>query len=444
MSPGTVAALALTVLVVIGLGLVIPRLTGDIRLQGSQGAIVLTADGIPVMEVRDIPLSSASPGPTPTASPAPTRAAAAVTAASTAAASPKRTPRPVVTASPSPTPMTERRLRLVFAGTAALEGDVRQSGYYQEAKAYDFSEILSALRTDLTADISLVTLENLIFPARKVSDLIAPAQVMPMLSGAGFNTVALGFPKAYQYGADAVTETLSAAEIAGLRAVGLCGAEEDWPPALLETGGVRTALLHYTDSVDKTGKNLMKKAGTAWALPLAEQAERDIRAAKTAGAELVIVSLRWGTPGKTKPTAKQEALAQSLADAGADLIVGSGSRRVQQITWLTAADGRRTLCAYSLGSLLEDSRDSGAVEGILLSLTACVRADGTVSLEEAEALPTFTWRFRQEGGYRFRVIRADREAPDGMDSTARAAMEKALGRLRKTLADSAVRIPDGP
>ena len=95
-------------------------------------------------------------------------------------------------------------------------------------------------------------------------------------------------------------------------------------------------------------------------------------------------------------------------------------------------------------SIYSFDKKSGELEGILLSLTACVRADGTVSLEEAEALPTFTWRFRQEGGYRFRVIRADREAPDGMDSTARAAMEKALGRLRKTLADSAGRIPDGP
>ena len=90
------------------------------------------------------------------------------------------------------------------------------------------------------------------------------------------------------------------------------------------------------------------------------------------GAAVVVVSLNWGTSGTSKPTNAQRKLAQAIADAGADVIVGAGTRVVQPVTWLTHknADGTaaQTLCAWSLGSLLNESRKDGNVAGMLLQL----------------------------------------------------------------------------
>ena len=431
-SKGTIGALALTALVVIGLALVLPRLTGNVRLTGSQGAVVLTADGIPVMEIRDIPLLPAAPSEAPTQAPAGTVRAETQAPEQTAAA----TAKPKATEAPTDAP--DRTLTLLFGGTVAMETDVRQSGYYQEAGTYDFAEIMAGLRGEISADLSLVSLENLVYAGRKMSTLVAPAQVMDMLKSAGFDTVALGFPKAYQYGHEGVASTLAAARDARLKTVGLYASQESAVLEIRTVAGVRVALLHYTDSVDKTGKSQMKKDGHSWALPLTDQAEAEIRAARREGAEVIVVSLRWGASGKTKPTAAQQRLAQTMADAGADLIVGTGSRRVQETAWLTAADGRQVLCAYSIGSLLEDSRDNGAVQGLLLKVALRVTPGGEAAVIRAETVPTFTWRFKQEGGNQFRVIAADRPAPDGMDNASRTAMEKALERLRTALDGGAV------
>ena len=321
--------------------------------------------------------------------------------------------------------------------TVAVEKNVRQSGYFSSAKKYDFDEILSLLRGEMEADLTLVSLENLTIPGAKVSELVVPVEVLRMLSLGGVNTVALGFGRAWEQGTAGVAATRSAAQSAGLRVIGAFAEETEAETALSirEIGGIRVALLHFTQTLSSRSKSSLKKEGKPSLLPLTDDAPERIAQARQLGAQAVIVSVHWGSEGKTAPTAAQRRIAQEMAEAGADVILGSGARRVQPAEWLPGAEGRNTLCLWDLGCLLSDARGDGAVAGMLARMTLRLDGTGALRVENLRYLPTYQWRFSLDGAANYRVISALGDAPDGMDSTQQKSRTKARERVEKILKD---------
>ncbi len=83
--------------------------------------------------------------------------------------------------------------------------------------------------------------------------------------------------------------------------------------------------------------------------------EAEIKAAKDAGAEYVIVFCDWND--KHSPVVKPawRTAAQRIANAGADLIIGTGTNSLCEYDILTASDGREVQTAYSLGCIVSNS-----------------------------------------------------------------------------------------
>ena len=55
-----------------------------------------------------------------------------------------------------------------------------------------------------------------------------------------------------------------------------------------------------------------------------------------------------------------------MTDAGADAIIGHHPHVIQPIEWLTAPDGSRTLCVYSLGNFVaEQAADFNMLGGMI-------------------------------------------------------------------------------
>lgn len=431
LSLGTVVMLALTLVVLVGMGRVLGKLTGDsvvdIDAEGVMAALNL--EGLFQPSMLDIPLQSATQAPAVnTAEPMATPQAPAQTAAPT----------------PGPTPYAGGSVTLTIGGSVCVEDNVRQSGYYKDSKKYDLDEVFSLLSGEMTGDLTLVTLENLVYEDGKVSDLIAPEAALHMLRAAGVDVVSLGFQKALDKGTEPLLETVEGARAAGLQVLGAYGQEVESAPVsrMVEIGGVKLALLHYTDNLTSTAKK--KVADSLWMLPTADNAEADIAEARQLGADVVLVSLHWGKSGTSSVTKAQRELAQRLADAGADVIVGAGSRIVQPAEWLTRGDGGETLCCYSLGSLLSDSRTDAGVAGMLLQLTIQVDAAGHVTIPTTAYTPTYIWRYKQDGSYHYRVVASDGAAPDGMDESQQTSRARAMQNTAKYLGEDCpltVRIP---
>ncbi len=437
-SVGTVVMLTLTVLVLGVSGMILPRLMGTANIRMDAGSFLAAlnlGDAVPALSLSEIPITDATavpavPGDAVQITPAPTRAA---------------TNTPIPTATPQP----GGTLTLTLGGSIVIDDGIRKSAYYSDSGKYDFREILSLLSGEMDSDLTLLALDNVTDPESKVSALNAPVAVMDMLSAAGVDMVSLGFSKACDKGAASLRATIAAAQESRLATVGAYQDESDASTLRIVTiNNVDVAVIHGTDSITATGKKKLKTNGGAWMLPLAdaETLTREIARAREAGADVVIVSINWGV-ASFKQTNRVKQLAQTLADAGADIIIGTGTASVQPVTWLTGkrADGTisQTLCAWSLGTLLSSGRSDHNVAGMLLQLQ--VSYDGSaVSFGKVCCTPTYIWRYKQDGQYQYRIAASDRPAPDGMSSDHIGYMEKALNNILKKLKDSPVTLRENP
>ena len=431
---GTIFMVCVTVMVLGATGAILPRLLGkaDLSVDVTGAISALTLDGtMPELRLSDIPIAHATQAP-----------------AADLPEEPEPTAAPTSTPVPTATPVPGGTVTLTLGGSINIDDAVRKSAYYSESKKYDFTEIMALLRDEMDADLTLVTLENLTWDAEKVSALNAPSTVMDMLKQAGVDLVALGHSKAYDEGEEALQATIAAARERGLTTLGAYDSQKDADTLrMLTVDHVDVAFLHYTEDLSTTGKKAMNQSGAEYAVSLMLDGGvpnamfNDIAQARAAGADVVIVSLNWGKVSASKPTKDQEELAQQLADAGADVIIGAGSRVVQPITWLTSRkdDGsiRHTLCAWSLGSLLNESRKDGNVVGMLLQLQISFDGD-SISFEKVCYTPTYIWRYKQDGQYQYRIAVSDQPAPDGMSDDQAGYMEKAYRNIQKYLDGSPV------
>lgn len=106
-------------------------------------------------------------------------------------------------------------------------------------------------------------------------------------------------------------------------------------------------------------------------------------------ADAVIVSFHWGEEYNHNETEEQRALARRAADMGADLIIGGHPHVVEGAEMLTASDGRKVFCTYSLGNFLcaqNSMPDPDAMIGLLLSCTFRFTDDG-LSVEDHKLIP---------------------------------------------------------
>lgn len=435
-SLGTFVMLALTLAVCAGCLAVLPKLQGNTVLQVDASQLLndLTLSGsLPELSLSDIPIKVTTAQPT------------------AAPATPIPTLQPEVQqlmATPTPSLQTGT---LTLGGGLYVETGVRRSAYFSEADTYDFEETLALLAPEMQADLTVVPLNNLIMPGKKVSPLIAPEEALSLLTTTGVDVVPLGFSQAFDQGMEGLESTLTALRQRGMTAAGVyTTATAANTPAILHAGGLKVSVLHYVDELSSTGSKKMKKEDVAFAVPCidAEIIVRDMERARAAGAQVVIVSLHWGAKGKTAPTKDQQALAQTLADNGADIIVGTGTKALQPVVMLTGKDSagapRQVLCAYNLGALLSDDRDKTAyIASALLHVKITCDASGKLTFDSLTYTPTYAWRYKQGSQYQYRVVASDTAAPDAMSDDQRKVMARALETVQKVMEGSPVtpRIP---
>ena len=63
---------------------------------------------------------------------------------------------------------------------------------------------------------------------------------------------------------------------------------------------------------------------------------------------MVLVAMHWGTENLLEADDEQQRLAQLLADAGVDVVLGSHPHVIGPLAWVEGAGGNKTLVAYSL------------------------------------------------------------------------------------------------
>ena len=114
-------------------------------------------------------------------------------------------------------------------------------------------------------------------------------------------------------------------------------------------------------------------------------------------ADIVVVFPHWGEEYKTEPNSYQRHMAQVMADAGADLIIGCHPHVIQPLEILISEDGREVPCYYSLGNFI--SNMPGAEKNVEAMAKVRIKKDGDqISIDYAEAVPMVNY-YDPEGTY---------------------------------------------
>ncbi len=179
-----------------------------------------------------------------------------------------------------------------------------------------------------------------------------------------FDALAVANNHSGDYGKAAFLETLVHLDRVGIHHFGggidLASAHE---PLWIERKGLRIAVLSYNEFKPRSFEAGPDWPGIAWSED--SQVVSDIRAARAAGADLIIPFIHWGWELEPMPTERQRQLARTMIDAGADLVVGGHPHVTQGAEYY-----RGKLIVYSLGNFVFDGFETlAAKRGWLLRLT---------------------------------------------------------------------------
>lgn len=253
-------------------------------------------------------------------------------------------------------------VRLVFVGDVMLDdGPGRAVALGRDPLAPFAAQLRDADFTIGNLECPIATvgkpLDNKIFSFR------ADPRVVPLLKGR-FDALAVANNHSGDYGKAAFLETLSHLDHAGIAHFGggrdLASAHA---PLWIERQGLRIAVLGYDEFKPRSFEAGADYPGIAWSED--SQVIGDIRAARAAGADLVIPFMHWGWEREPDPSERQRQLARLMIDAGADVVVGGHPHVTQGAEYY-----RGKLIVYSLGNFVFDGFDLPAAKrGWLLRLT---------------------------------------------------------------------------
>lgn len=319
----------------------------------------------------------------------------------TACSAPQGSPRVTQSSSTSPaaspsgpigSPTSPRTLTFVAAGDVLVHPPVwRQAQVDGGVRGFDFFPIFAAVSPIVSgADLAICHLETPLAdaagPFAGFPNFNAPPQVLDGLRRAGFDACSTASNHTLDQGAAGVRRTADALDAAGLGHAGSArSAAEAATPTIYRAGGVRVGHLAYTAHLN----GQRPPTGREWLVNVIDpdrirSAARRLRAA---GAEIVVLSLHWGTEYQAAPDAGQLRWARSLITAPEiDLIIGHHAHVVQPFEkigdeWVV----------YGMGNQVARHADpvDASREGTMARITFTETAPGRWRTSRVEAVPTW-------------------------------------------------------
>ncbi len=349
-------------------------------------------------------------------------------------AQPTSAPTPTASASAEP-----RQVTLLAAGDVIVHPPIwEQAKTDAKGKGYDFAPIFDSVTATISAaDLALCHLEVPIAAAGAAPSgfplFNSPPEILDGLKKAGFDGCSTAGNHALDKGAEGVIRTLDAMDKAGLGHSGTARTAQEADTAkVYDVRGVKIAHLSYS-----YGYGVKRPSGKEWMANLIDPAviKAAAKRAKDGKADLVVVSMHWGTEYQHMPNGDQEKWAKELlAMPEIDLILGHHTHSVQAMERI---DGKWAV--YGLGNQIARHSENydKSREGVMARLTLTEGQPGKWQVSKAEAIATWT-----QLTPKVRIIELPKAAVDQALSTAtrktyQATLDRIAGYLWLRGADGA-------
>ena len=300
---------------------------------------------------------------------------------------------------------------MAFAGDVHFEAQLR-------SRLNDPSTALAPVAAQLSvADLTVVNLETSIgasgTPEPKRFTFQAPAEALDALAAAGVDVATMANNHGMDFGQDGLSDTLATiAADPPLKVIGIgSNAAEAFAPAVVDVRGTTVAVIGAHSADDPTADPTEQWAAgdDTPGVAVVRDPARLAEAVQSAGeaADVVVVFMHWGIQGDRCPSPSQVETARILADAGADIVVGSHAHVVQGSGLLGD-----TFVAYGLGNFVwyNPGTGDGSMTGVLTVtvddgkvvaeqwLPARIQSNGLPRFAEGADAQTLTAEFTQRRG----------------------------------------------
>lgn len=301
---------------------------------------------------------------------------------------------------------------------------------------YDFGPLLAPLAPVVgAADLALCHLEvPLVADGQAVSgypSFHAPRELAPALAAAGYDGCSTASNHSLDGGMPGIVATLDTFDATGLGHAGTARNEpEATTPRIYDVDGARIAHLSYAYGFN--GYQLPADAPWAANLIDVDRIAADARAARAAGAQLVVVSVHWGTEYRSDPDDAQDDVAAGIAAIPeVDLVIGHHAHVVQPVqrvgdTWVV----------FGLGNQISNQSDVPRRDGLTVVVTVRGPRDGALEVAGIEAVPTWV-----DLPVHRVVPVAEALADPGLDPGRRAELEASLIRTMEVVNRRGAGIP---
>ncbi|GAB2945676.1 CapA family protein [Micromonospora polyrhachis] len=292
--------------------------------------------------------------------------------------------------------MPRSELTIVAAGdllvhpplTDQAAADARTAG----RDGHDFTQVLASVRPVVSqADLAICHMETPLAepsgPFTGYPIFSVPPSLADAAAWAGFDTCSTASNHSLDTGQEGIARTLDNLDRVGLRHTGTARDQvEANRPNVIDVAGVKVAQLSYTFSFN----GIPRPQGKEWSANLIDRDTilDEARRARQQGAEIVILSVQWGTEYQNEPDEGQLGLARELLDSpDIDLIVGHHVHVVQPFEKI----GGKWV-AYGIGNLttrFPDGSPENTQDAVVPQFTFTRTASGRWEVTRVEVLATW-------------------------------------------------------
>ena len=277
-----------------------------------------------------------------------------------AAASPAASSAPASRAAPSSSKAVQEPVSITILGAG---DDLIHSTLYNRAKklaggnGYNFDPMYARVASRIQgADIAVINQETPL--ASKVAPISgyplfnSPTEVGDELVKLGFDVINHANNHILDMGEKGIKATLDYWDTQPVKVVGVYRNDADLENIrIVEAKGIKTAHIGITEMTN----GLYLPQGSDYRIIYAKDTElikQLIQKAKSM-ADVVVISVHWGTEDTYTLTDAQKKLAQEMVDWGADIIFGNHPHVVQKLELLTrSSDGAKCPVIFALGNFI--------------------------------------------------------------------------------------------